>query len=64
MGLPKGPPEKKLTSRARRTFPCFSDFWIRIVKIMCPRVGQGLDINLKKKETNSKQTTPLSSEIQ
>ena len=23
MGLPKGPPEKKLTSRARRTFPCF-----------------------------------------
>ena len=28
------------------------------------RVGKGLDINFKKPETNSKQTTPLSSEIQ
>ena len=31
---------------------------------MCPRVGQGLDMNLQKTETNSKQTTPMSSEIQ
>ena len=45
---PRDLQKKKLTSRARRTFSYFSDFWIRIVKIMCPRVGQGLDINLQK----------------
>ena len=51
MGLPKGPPEKKnLPAEPEGLSPVFSDFWIRIVKIMCPRVGQGLDINLQKQK--------------
>ena len=28
----------------------FKDFWISIVKIMCPRVGQGFNTNLQKQK--------------
>ena len=55
MGLPKGPQEKNLPAKPEGLSLFFLDFWIRIVKIICPRVGQGLYINLQKKpETNSK----------
>ena len=63
-GITHGTSRKNSYQLSQKDFPLFFlDFLIRIVKIMCPRIGQGLHINLQKTRTNSKQTTPLSSEI-
>ena len=51
MGLPKGPSEKNLPAEPEGLSPFFlKDFLIRIVKIICPRVDQGLQINLQKQK--------------
>ena len=44
--LPKGPPVGKFSRQTPRTFHCFSDFWIKTVKIMRPRVSLGLLLNI------------------
>ena len=36
----------KLFRQSLRTFHCFSDFWIKIVKIKGPIVALGLPLNI------------------
>ena len=55
MGLPKGRTDlkkkKKNYKASQKEFTLFFlDFWIRVVKVMCPRVGKGLYINLQKQK--------------
>ena len=39
-------PEGKFIRQPLRTFHCFSDFYIKIVKNMRPRVALGLTLNI------------------
>ena len=44
--LPKGPPVGKLFQKTLRIFHCFSDFRIKIVKMMRSRVAIGLPLSI------------------